>query len=414
MKPRQKPADAPLERPLNNNGTLCSMAWNHQFIDPSGRVKPCCRYHERTSEYLNQKSLRDIFSGEEMRRLRSDMLTGVRVPGCIRCYEEQDGGKASLRERYNKGSLGLASIDINSPAIRWLELAISNECNLACRMCDSKYSWRWIKEEELLGYPVGKKTEQDIRDVYGHIPTLRHLKITGGEPFLTPQVRQLLSFIVKNGYAKNMYLNLTTNCTVVPSDEMVALLNQFQKIELLASWDSANKEEAEYIRYPGKFEHLERTTIRLMKLHEKIANFELMWRPSISIHNIYFLKETIDWWLENTRKYYTTADRGMWAVNPTHVTFPRRLALPVLPERIRDRISRKLEDGIEKYKGTGIGESLDYLIHFMYSRKFDIELLRELRHYNLTLDKSRGQDFFQSFPHFKDIFDDLGPARSKG
>jgi hypothetical protein len=27
-----------------DNTTWCSMAWMHQFIDPQGRVKPCCRF----------------------------------------------------------------------------------------------------------------------------------------------------------------------------------------------------------------------------------------------------------------------------------------------------------------------------------------------------------------------------------
>ena len=28
--------------------TFCSMAWDHQFIDPTGRVKPCCRFFSDT------------------------------------------------------------------------------------------------------------------------------------------------------------------------------------------------------------------------------------------------------------------------------------------------------------------------------------------------------------------------------
>ena len=38
--------------------TFCSMAWDHQFIDPTGRVKPCCRFAEKfrpKDNNLNQK-----------------------------------------------------------------------------------------------------------------------------------------------------------------------------------------------------------------------------------------------------------------------------------------------------------------------------------------------------------------------
>jgi MoaA/NifB/PqqE/SkfB family radical SAM enzyme len=40
--------------------------------------------------------------------------------------------------------------DLNDPTIRWMELAISNDCNLACRMCDSRYAWKWFDDEKEL------------------------------------------------------------------------------------------------------------------------------------------------------------------------------------------------------------------------------------------------------------------------
>lgn len=394
----------------NDNGTICSMAWNHQFTDPTGRVKPCCRFAEKISENINQKSLKEIFYGEKMELLRQNMINGIRSPGCRRCYEEQDGGKDSLRVRYNRRKdLGLDYIDIENPNISWLEMAMSNDCNLICRMCDSRYAWKWIEDEKTLGYKphVTERVAWDITNVYEFLPTIKHLKITGGEPLVTPQLYTVLNKIVESGYAKNISLNFSSNCSIFPKNKLIELFKQFDKVEFALSWDSANKYEAEYIRYPAKYELLEKTTIKFMQLHQTLPNFEIMCRPTVSIHNIYYIKETIDWWYKSAQKYYKEIDPTYLSINPTHVTFPSYLSLPVLPEKIRDRISSKLQDGIKEYKGTQIETSIDYLINFMYSKPFNIELLKELKHYNLTLDKSRGQDFFKSFPHFYDIFDDL-------
>ena len=123
--------------------TLCPMVWNHQFIDGTGRVKPCCRY-QGTLGYI-ETDINDTFNSDHMAKLRKKMSAGEKPDGCRRCWQEEDSGKKSLRQRYI-GNKKLGTIDVKNPRIEWLELAISNDCNLMCRMCDSKYSplvWSW-------------------------------------------------------------------------------------------------------------------------------------------------------------------------------------------------------------------------------------------------------------------------------
>ena len=139
------------------NTTWCSMAWMHQFIDPQGRVKPCCRFSmpkdTEQENNLNKQSLSDIFYGDFMNDVREKMINNQQVPGCIRCYQEEASGKFSLRERYNQmPELHPDNLidDLSKPDIRWMELAISNDCNLVCRMCDSRYAWKWFEDEKEL------------------------------------------------------------------------------------------------------------------------------------------------------------------------------------------------------------------------------------------------------------------------
>ena len=71
-----------------------------KFIDPQGRVKPGCRFRMpkevEKENNLNNKSLEEIFKGDFMNDIRANMLEGKRVPGCIRCYQEEDSGKKIL------------------------------------------------------------------------------------------------------------------------------------------------------------------------------------------------------------------------------------------------------------------------------------------------------------------------------
>jgi MoaA/NifB/PqqE/SkfB family radical SAM enzyme len=224
------------------SNTYCSVLWNHQFIDGSGRIKPCCRFKETENNNINSTTIEDVFYSDTMKQRRGHSLRGDPIEGCRRCYEEELNGKKSLRQRYNDNEY-LKPKDLNNPKVEWLELAISNECNLACRMCDSRYSTKWFDEEfEFVGKAT-PLTKINIAQVYPFVPTLKHLKITGGEPFVTPDHWRLLDYIIEHDYAKNIYLNYSTNCTVYPKESIVERLRQFKWVEVALSLDSIVAEE---------------------------------------------------------------------------------------------------------------------------------------------------------------------------
>jgi hypothetical protein len=196
------------------------MAWNHQFVDPTGRIKPCCRFgdkHRPSNHNTNEKTLSEVFYGDWMNDIRTQMLNGERVPGCDRCYQEEDGGKKSLRQRYNDSSaLPIEKlVDINNPKIRWIELAISNDCNLACRMCDSRYSWKWFEEEkEIYGktWNTIKHSKMDISNVFPFIQDIVHMKFTGGEPLMTKDHWVLLDKLIAERDCSEIFINYSIHC----------------------------------------------------------------------------------------------------------------------------------------------------------------------------------------------------------
>ena len=171
--------------------TWCSMPWMHQFIDPQGRVKPCCRFSMKKKQEeennLNKKTLSEIFYGGFMTNIRAQMLGNEKIEGCIRCYQEEASNKRSLRERYNDISHLLPEkliSNLNSPKIKWLELAISNDCNLACRMCDSRYSSKWFEDEKSFygdTLSKNKKIKSDIDIINPFLKNIIHIILIGFE-----------------------------------------------------------------------------------------------------------------------------------------------------------------------------------------------------------------------------------------
>jgi organic radical activating enzyme len=385
--------------------TFCSMAWDHQFIDPTGRVKPCCRFAEKfrpEENNLKEKTLSEVFYGDWMNDVRNKMLNGKQVSGCIRCYQEEAAGKRSLRERYhdNKDLPIDELVNLENPKIRWIELAISNDCNLACRMCDSRYAWKWFKEEqEIYGktYNTVEKSKSDISNIYPFIDNLVHVKFTGGEPLMTKDQWVLVDKLLAERDCSKIFLNYSTNCTIMPKDIWVEKWSKFKQVEFALSFDSSNKKESEYIRWPARYETTESVTKRFLDL-KKSHGFNVLLRSTISILNVWHMPESMEWWWIN--------DGGIRVMNPTHLTYPEILCVTVLPEHIKSRVTDKFDTYISQSKNNKINNSLTYIKNFMNS-KDDSYLLSDLEKYIIGTDRYRNQNFFESYPHFSDIFKNI-------
>lgn len=384
----------------NLSKTFCSMAWTHQFIDPTGRVKPCCRFEEKhrpPAHNLQITKLEEVFYSDWMNKIREKMLIGDRVDGCTRCYQEEDSGKRSLRQRYNESKLLPISdiVDIENPKLKWIELAISNDCNLACRMCDSRYSWKWYKEEkEIFGKTENSKehSESDISNIFPFLKDLVHLKFTGGEPLLTKSHWTLIDKLLNERDCSDIFLNYSTNCTLNPKKEWIEKWNKFKAVEFALSFDSCDPYESEYIRWPAKYSTTESVTKTFLELNKE-ENYTIALRSTISILNVWHMPETLKWWLDHdTRKKPI--------MNPTHLTHPNFLSLTVLPIHIKEMISKKF-DGFSNNKN--IWQHLLYIKNYMNS-KDNTHLLPALKNYLDKTDSYRNQNFKESYPHFKNMF----------
>jgi MoaA/NifB/PqqE/SkfB family radical SAM enzyme len=394
-----------------DNTTWCSMAWMHQFIDPQGRVKPCCRFNMpkdiEKENNLNNQALGNIFYGKFMNDVRNKMINNQEVPGCIRCYQEEASGKKSLRERYNSMyELHPNNLihDLNDPTIRWMELAISNDCNLACRMCDSRYAWKWFDDEkELYGVSKSKDkfTKSDISSIDRFLDKIVHIKFTGGEPLIIPDHFKLLDKLSIQDNVSSIYLNYSTNLTINPKQDTIDKWKKFKYIEFACSFDGIGP-TWELVRYPSKWETAEKVTQNFLKMTNDF-DCRVGLRSSISLNNILNMPEAFDWWIKNWNEYASTPFSESNWINPTHVTFPNYLSTTVLPLKYKDIIAKKLNSRKNDF-GPTIKNSLESQINYMYS-KDDTYLMPELKQYTLHFDSKRKQDFFIANPELIGLFD---------
>jgi organic radical activating enzyme len=129
----------------------------------------------------------------------------------------------SLRISELFASLQGEGVSIGAPAT-FLRLG---DCNLDCHFCDTPYSWDWSRYDRKT-----ELVEEDVLVTASRIRSLapRRLVITGGEPLL-----QQTAIAALAGELPEFLFEVETNGTVAPSEELRAIVHQWNVSPKLAS-----------------------------------------------------------------------------------------------------------------------------------------------------------------------------------
>ena len=131
----------------------------------------------------------------------------------------------------------------------FLDLKLSNVCNLKCRMCSPMTSSLFEKES--------KKHDPDFdADPYWHqnkflgtsnektfrewLPHIDKMCFTGGEPFMAKENKDMLQMMIDEGHSERMDLHFNTNGMFMGKD-IVRMLKRFKEVSLAFSVDDIGR-----------------------------------------------------------------------------------------------------------------------------------------------------------------------------
>jgi MoaA/NifB/PqqE/SkfB family radical SAM enzyme len=115
-----------------------------------GAVKVCCR--SAPIGFIQDSTLEEIWNNDAMQLVRRQVLCGERPEVCKPCFDLEDQGVESLRQRHINGVIPEARINLypNTPLqeimpfeFPTMEIKLNNLCNLKCRMCNPLDSTNW-------------------------------------------------------------------------------------------------------------------------------------------------------------------------------------------------------------------------------------------------------------------------------
>lgn len=420
-----------MSKTLHPSKTFCLHPFTGLATREDGAVKVCCR--SLPIGWIQNNSLEEIWNNGTMRQVRKQVLCGERPDACQPCFNLEDQGVESLRQRHIKDSFPDSRCNLYPNALDTLrddysmpfefptiEIKINNLCNLKCRMCNPLDSTQWkdwkavesfYKDED--NYLVGAVEKLNLMespyvglfeeksDFWSNLekllPYFKRVEFAGGEPLMDPNHYKILDLLSRNG--NNIELKYATNGTVTGIKGGRTIYDywpKFKRVSVNVSIDGVN-DVYEYIRGNGKFSEVEEN----VKIFKSFSNVDyVVGAFTVQANNIMQIDKVIDYFL-NTMGIVFYSHR---------VSYPRALSAQTLPVPLKEIVIEKLEKIKTNLVDYPIIRNNPMLLSITERQVADnINFLKanDLSHhwqdcvnFNRALDKTRDQDFLSVIPEF--------------
>jgi organic radical activating enzyme len=392
--------------------TFCPLLYAGIATDPSGGYRPCCRFDwsESFSGPLEEYTNSDMF-----KKMERQFLNGEWPKGCSDCAKEEPrtGQSKRIREIANYKRKYKQDIDIEhlkTNKYDLIDLRLSNKCNLGCLTCNPRSSsliYDEVKQNEgkhlshmnnVYTYIQGRDltnpySDSEIDKLFDLVSKSARIYFTGGEPSIVKGCLRFLQRLIDEGYNETVTLEFNSNFQT-SNPKFIYLLSHFPKGLMMPSIDAIGI-RAEYIRYPSNWERIE-SNIKLFK--EKCPTWKIHFAPTISILNLFYLDELLEYCLENNYECKFN--------NILHA--PKYFNICNLPNNWKDKAAEKIAempDLVTRYSDTHKSKTwLSNITKYMYGQDADYDRLKALKVNLEKNDKIRNTNYKESLPILEEIF----------
>jgi MoaA/NifB/PqqE/SkfB family radical SAM enzyme len=358
--------------------TICPLPWMHLEIDHKGFIRPCCVFRGNVG-HINNETIQDVFNNQTMTSIREDFLKGKKPNGCKTCWDNESQGVISNRT-YHTGLLkkDLLTQFLSNPEITSIDIKPGNTCNFKCRICSPTSSSLYANEQNRFLKIQPSLPEnwidntQHINQLIDLLPTLKNIDMYGGEPFLIKKFNLLLKHAVDKNYAKHIRLHYNTNGSIYPL-HLFEYWKHFQHIDLQFSIDNIGSRFE--LERGGLWSEVEQNIKNLLLLN--FSNLSISIMPAISIMNVFYIGELINW-----------ANSLGLKVNPLYVHYPEEFSIKNLTKSAKELL-------IKKYQNHNWPEIQNILTSINNCPNSDgVGFVNKTRYF----DSLREQDFSKSHP----------------
>jgi organic radical activating enzyme len=371
---------------------------------------------------------------------RKQMQNGDRPKGCEYCWKIEDIDRNNISDRVYKSKIftnkdldTAYSSDHNTDVnLKTLEIAFDRTCNFACTYCNPAFSSTWANNIKRLGPYTGMETDGRNHFTHAHDSaepykkdesnpyveafykwwetdlhkSLDELRITGGEPMMSPNLWRLLDWIETQGDKMNPDMRIAINSNLGAKQSIIdrfkEKLKGFDNFHLYTSME-ATFGQAEYIRDGLDYGEWFSNFLHMMvdKVPSEIHNMCTI--NALCLESLPELLEKI-LFFKNAGKVYGA--KVNYTLNI--LRFPSFQSPLVLPDELRNKfkgdIQKFLNNNVKHLEEMEVNQTqrlIDYLdvVKTPHAGAATQEKLqKDFKAFYSQYDKRSGKDFAKTFP----------------
>lgn len=375
---------------LKESPTFCIIPFIHIYGSAGGDLVPCCEAQEIP---LNNpgETAEESWNNDNYRELRRALSCGERPERCNVCWHNEDSGIVSNRQQWEKDNWDMFAEEVsvnedysvnNKPL--WLELKVSNFCNLKCIMCSTHSSYKRVADLDIIskytkdGYETRLLRPTDLFDSLNEWPelwdTVKVLQFTGGEPIINEEHYKLLDGIPDEVKA-NIKLRYASNLSYIKFKkyDLVEIWSKFKHVNIKVSMDGI-EDVYNYIRQDGDWD----TVYANMLALNSVPNVDLAIGITVQSHNVYQMPEFYDFWKESP------VDVKFITANILQT--PKYLSPAVWHGEYKDAIVEKLREAESRHP------EMDRFATYMENNQREYKMYQWMRKYTRDIENRYQQD----------------------
>lgn len=436
------------------SASFCGAKWYNATIWlGSGQTTSC---HHPLPHAIDTQEIvfnpKAIHNTKEKKEQRRQMQVGERPSGCEYCWKLEDARASSDRiyktiiysdEDLDRAYKTSSQDDVD---LQTLEIAFDRTCQFACSYCNPAFSTAWARDIKRNG--TYENLVSDGRNHFTHphdssqlfTPdqvnpyaeaffkwwesdlhrTLKELRITGGEPLMSPYLWRLIDWFKDNQGKSTTRLAINSNLGF-EREKLERLLEACEGIELdIYTSNESWGRHAEYIR-DGLDWAQWGANVDYLLASGKLRGLHVM--CTINALCLFSLTDLL-WHIVELKKKYGK-DSISFTLNI--LRFPSFQSPLILPKEFRDEACQKLThlfngtiksgnsppgviDELHEFEREHINRLVTYLreVDSPHSGAVSREILqRDFRNFYQQYDQRRGKDFKYTFPQLKDWYDTI-------
>ena len=400
---------------LLDSNTFCMLPWMHLHAIPDGRAYPCCfGFDPYPVGNANEKSMKEIFNDERMKKLRLNMLNNKKSKECGKCYDQEKSGFFSLRLSSNKHFGHLIDLVDSTKAdgtadfiMKYWDIRFSNLCNMACRSCGTWFSSNWYEDHKKIhgsdpGHPKIMRVGRSANDIWEQLleqfDHVEQFYFAGGEPIIMEEHLRILKELDKRKmYHVRLIYNTNFSKSKFKGTDIFELWNKFDSVSIGASLD-AEGARAELIRKGTKWDDIVANRKRMMEVCPKV---DFYISSTVGMVNALHVPDFHRNWVEE----------GL--IKPQDFNFnllqwPKWQRMDMFPQEYKKRVEEKYREHMTWLQKndhlTRASKGYESAIKWMNERDTSNNLPM---FFKLTkkYDGVRGESLVEVFPELKELFE---------